>query len=74
MIIQYRFHSITFFRSEVSKILMDAHTELQSLKLSEISLNVSKDTEDNAVSLDMQEQLFDAISTLKEKIGLIGYR
>ena len=53
---------------------MDAHTELQSLKLSEISLNVSKDTEDNAVSLDMQEQLFDAISTLKEKIGLIGSR
>ena len=52
-----------FFRSEVNQILTDAHTELQSLKLSEISLNVSKDTEDNAVSLDMQEQLFDAIST-----------
>ena len=65
------FLSFTFFRSEVNKILMDAHTELQSLKLSEISLNISKDTEDNAVSLDMQEQLFEAISTLKDKIGLI---
>ena len=69
--IEYRFLLFYIFRSEVNKILMDAHTELQSLKLSEISLNISKDAEDNAVTLDMQEQLFDAISTLKDKIGII---
>ena len=57
------------FRSEIDLILLEANAELQSLKISEISLNVDQDKEEGAVSLDMRDQLFDAISSLKDKLG-----
>jgi len=55
------------YRSEINPILDNVDEQLQRLKLSEISLDVDKQTETGCVSLDMRDQLFDAISSLKEK-------
>ena len=54
--------------------MLGAENDLQGLGNSEISLKIDNANEDDIVSVDIREQIFDAIANLKEKLGLIGTR
>ena len=48
---------------------MGVDSDLQSHGNSEISLNIDNENDDEVVSLDIREQVFVAIASLKEKLG-----
>ena len=64
-------HSLLIYRSELKEILFGVDNDLKSHGNSEISLSIENENEDEAVSVDIREQLFAAIASLKEKIGIM---
>ena len=59
------------FRSELKEILFGVDNDLQSHGNSEIALSIENENEDEVVSVDIREQLFLAIASLKEKLGVM---
>ena len=59
------------FRSELKEILFGVDNDLQSHGNSEIALSIGNENEDEVVSVDIREQLFLAIASLKEKLGVM---
>ena len=61
---------LLYCRNEIKNIILEMESQLETIRHSEISLNVNNETANEVVSLDLREQVFDAISTIKEKLGL----
>ena len=59
------------FRSGLKEILLGVDNALKNHGNSEISLNVDNESNDEAVTLDIREHVFLAITSLKEKLGII---
>ena len=53
-------------------ILLETESELQSYGTSEFSLNANNTQGNAAVSLDLREETFEAITHLKEKLRIVN--
>ena len=59
------------FRFEIKQLLLAMDSDIQSLHgASEISMDIS--TDHGIVAIDMHDQLYNGIESLKKKIGLIS--
>ena len=59
------------FRFEIKQILLAMDSDIQSLHgASEISMDIS--TDHGIIAIDMHDQLYNGIESLKKNIGLIS--
>ena len=59
------------FRFEIKQLLLAMDSEIQSLHgASEISMDIS--TDHGIVAIDMHDQLYNGIESLKKNIGLVS--
>ena len=59
------------FRFEIKQLLLTMHLDFQGLKkTSEISMDIS--TDHGIIAIDMHDQLYNGIESLKKNVGLIS--